>query len=51
MRENTSGYGCIYQISNQKTLGIKEKDIIEQVRQATNLCGKTREKSKRNYKK
>lgn len=44
--ENTSGYGCIYQISNQKTLGIKEKDIIEQVRQATNYVVKQERKAR-----
>ena len=44
--ENTSGYGCIYQISNQKTLGISEKDIIEQVRQATNYVVKQERKAR-----
>lgn len=33
--ENTQGYGSIFQISNQKTIGIKEEDIIEQVKQVT----------------
>ena len=38
--ENTNGDGSIYQISNQKTLGIKEEDIIEQVKQVTNYIVK-----------
>lgn len=44
--ENTNGDGCIYQISNQKTLGIKEKDIIEQVRQVTKYIVKQERKAR-----
>ena len=33
--EGTSSEGYIYQISNQKTLGIKEEDIINQIKQVT----------------
>ena len=44
--ENTNGDGCIYQISNQKTLGISEKDIIEQVRQVTNYIVKQERKAR-----
>ena len=33
--ENTNGEGSIFQISNQKTLGIDELQIIEQVKQVT----------------
>lgn len=29
--ENTSGYGNMYQISNQKTLGVSDEDIINKV--------------------
>lgn len=44
--ENTNGDGSIYQISNQKTLGIKEEDIIEQVKQVTNYIVKQERKAK-----
>lgn len=44
--ENTNGDGCIYQISNQKTLGISGKDIIEQVRQVTNYIVKQERKAR-----
>ncbi len=33
--ENSNGDGNIYQISNQKTLGVSEEEIIEQVKQVT----------------
>lgn len=44
--ENTSGEGAIYQISNQRTLGIKEEDIIEQVKQVTNYIVKQERKAR-----
>lgn len=44
--ENTNGDGSIYQISNQKTLGIKEEDIIEQVKQVTNYIVKQERKAR-----
>lgn len=44
--ENTKGEGSIYQISNQKTLGIKEEDIIEQVKQVTNYIVKQERKAR-----
>lgn len=44
--ENTSGDGAIFQISNQKTLGIKEEDIIEQVKQVTNYIVKQERKAR-----
>lgn len=44
--ENTSGEGSIYQISNQKTLGISEKDIIEQVKQVTKYIVKQERKAR-----
>ncbi len=45
--ENTNGDGCIYQISNQKTLGIRERDIIEQVRQVTKYVVKQERKARK----
>lgn len=44
--ENTKGEGSIYQISNQKTLGVKEEDIIEQVKQVTNYIVKQERKAR-----
>jgi protein arginine kinase len=44
--ENTNGEGAIYQISNQKTLGIKEEDIIEQVKQVTKYIVKQERKAR-----
>ena len=44
--ENTNGDGSIYQISNQKTLGIKEEDIIEQVKQVTKYIVKQERKAR-----
>lgn len=44
--ENTKGDGGIYQISNQKTLGIKEKDILQQVKQVTNYVVKQERKAR-----
>ncbi|MBO5477248.1 MAG: ATP--guanido phosphotransferase [Clostridia bacterium] len=44
--ENTNGEGAIYQISNQKTLGITEQDIIEQVKQVTNYVVKQERKAR-----
>lgn len=44
--ENTKGDGGIYQISNQKTLGIKEKEIIEQVKQVTSYVVKQERKAR-----
>lgn len=44
--ENTKGEGAIYQISNQKTLGIKEEEIIEQVKQVTNYIVKQERKAR-----
>lgn len=44
--ENTNGDGSIYQISNQKTLGLKEEDIIEQVKQVTNYIVKQERKAR-----
>lgn len=44
--ENTNGDGSIYQISNQKTLGINEEDIIEQVKQVTNYIVKQERKAR-----
>lgn len=44
--ENTSSEGSIYQISNQKTLGISQKDIIEQVSQVTNYIVKQERKAR-----
>ena len=44
--ENTNGEGCIYQISNQKTLGISEEDIIEQVKQVTQYVVKQERKAR-----
>ena len=34
--ENSNSQGTIYQISNQKTLGVREEDIIKQMKQITN---------------
>lgn len=44
--ENTNGEGAIYQISNQKTLGISEEDIIEQVKQVTKYIVKQERKAR-----
>lgn len=44
--ENTNGEGAIYQISNQRTLGIKEEEIIEQVKQVTNYIVKQERKAR-----
>ena len=44
--ENTSGEGSIFQISNQKTLGIEEEQIIEQVKQATKYIVKQERKAR-----
>lgn len=44
--ENTEGDGTIYQISNQRTLGITEKDIIEQVKQVTTYIVKQERKAR-----
>lgn len=44
--ENTNGEGAIYQISNQKTLGITEQDIIEQVKQVTKYIAKQERKAR-----
>ena len=44
--ENTKGEGSIYQISNQKTLGITEEQIIEQVKQVTHYIVKQERKAR-----
>ena len=44
--ENTSGEGSIFQISNQKTLGIEEEQIIEQVKQVTKYIVKQERKAR-----
>ncbi len=44
--ENTSGEGAIFQISNQKTLGIEENQIIEQVKQVTRYIVKQERKAR-----
>lgn len=44
--ENTNGEGAIYQISNQKTLGISEEDIVEQVKQVTKYIVKQERKAR-----
>lgn len=44
--ENTNGEGAIYQISNQKTLGVTEQDIIEQVKQVTKYIAKQERKAR-----
>lgn len=44
--ENTNGEGSIFQISNQKTLGIDESQIIEQVKQVTKYIVKQERKAR-----
>ena len=44
--ENTNGEGSIFQISNQKTLGIDELQIIEQVKQVTKYIVKQERKAR-----
>ncbi len=44
--ENTKGEGSIYQISNQKTLGVSEEQIIEQVKQVTKYIVKQERKAR-----
>ena len=44
--ENTTGEGSIFQISNQKTLGIEEEQIIEQVKQVTKYIVKQERKAR-----
>ena len=44
--ENTKGEGSIYQISNQKTLGVTEEQIIEQVKQVTHYIVKQERKAR-----
>lgn len=44
--ENTNGEGAIYQISNQKTLGVSKKDIIEQVKQVATYVTKQERKAR-----
>lgn len=44
--ENTQGEGSIYQISNQKTLGLKYEDILQQVEQVTNYIIKQERKAR-----
>ncbi len=44
--ENTQGEGSIFQISNQKTLGITETEIIERVKQVTNYVVKQERKAR-----
>lgn len=44
--ENTQGEGSIYQISNQKTLGIRYEDILQQVQQVTNYIAKQERKAR-----
>lgn len=42
--EVSENYGCLYQLSNQKTLGLSEKEIIENVeRFAMQLAGQERQ--------
>ena len=44
--ENTQGEGSIYQISNQKTLGLRYEDILQQVQQVTNYIIKQERKAR-----
>lgn len=44
--ENTKGEGSIYQISNQKSLGVTEEQIIEQVKQVTHYIVKQERKAR-----
>lgn len=44
--ENTQGEGSIYQISNQKTLGLRYEDILQQVEQVTNYIIKQERKAR-----
>lgn len=44
--ENTKGEGSIYQISNQKTLGVTEEQIVEQVKQVTHYIVKQERKAR-----
>jgi len=44
--ENTRGEGSIYQISNQRTLGVTEEQIIEQVKQVTHYIVKQERKAR-----
>ncbi len=44
--ENTQGDGSIYQISNQRTLGVRYEDILQQVQQVTVYVAKQERKAR-----
>lgn len=44
--ENTQGEGSIYQISNQRTLGVRYEDILQQVQQVTVYVAKQERKAR-----